>query len=226
MCGRFSFVTTIKKIEEDLDVSLESTENLVTSYNVAPTQKAYVITGDKPHLLQAFHWGLIPPWSKNPRLSGQLINARKETVLSKPSFRDAVRQKRCWVIVDSFYEWQQTAMGRQPYRIQRADGKTMCLAGIWETCTIDRQTIHTCSILTQNADEQMNKIHHRMPLFLSQNEHRTQWLENMQEDLLGDFLAQPHSTQLRITPVSPSVNSVRNNGAHLHREYTPPPTLF
>ena len=226
MCGRFSFATTIQQIEEDLQIHLDNTDALLTNYNVAPTQKAYVVTNEDPHLLQAFYWGLIPAWSKTPQLSGQLINARKESVLSKPSFKDAIRQKRCWVIVDSFYEWQQTAMGRQPYRIQSANQGTMCLAGIWESCYIDKQRIHTFSILTQQADEQMTGIHHRMPLFLANKEQREQWLRPMSDESLLSFLDQEHSDQLTITPVSPSVNSVRNNGPHLHNVYIPPPTLF
>lgn len=226
MCGRFSFVTTIKKIEEDLGIHLDYPETLVTNYNIAPTQKAYVITNDQPHQLQAFHWGLIPAWSKSPKLSGQLINARKESVLSKPSFRDAVRQKRCLVVIDSFYEWRQTAMGRQPYRIQRKDQATMCLAGIWASCRIEDQLVHTFSILTQEADKQMSSIHHRMPLFLPDMEQRSQWLSSMSDNNLQAFLDRDHSEPLLINPVSPSVNSVKNNGPHLHNIYTPPPTLF
>lgn len=226
MCGRFSFVTTLKKIEEDLDTSLETSEELMESYNIAPTQKAYVVTNEQPHLLQSFYWGLIPPWTKSPKLNGQLINARKETILTKPSFRDAGRKKRCWVIADSFYEWQKTGGGRQPYRIMIEGKNTMCMAGIWSTCIIHDREVNTFAILTQNADEQMANIHHRMPVFLPNKAEREQWLGHLSDDALMDFLNEAHNAPLTLTPVSPSVNNVRNNHPHLHDFFTPPPTLF
>ena len=226
MCGRFSFVTTLEKVAKDLGTHLESDGDLLQSYNVAPTQKSYVITDKEPHLLQAFYWGLVPHWSKTPKLSGQLINARKETVLTKPSFRESVRQRRCLVVVDSFYEWKQSAHGKQPYRIRMEDNSTMCFAGIWDSCVINQKQVFSFAILTHEADEQMATIHNRMPVFLPVEKDRNQWLGKMSEQELAHFLAPLRTCPLTIAAVSPSVNSVKNNGPHLHTVYVPPPTLF
>ena len=135
MCGRYSFAPKPKQ-REALEDMLDLPEALQLSFNLAPTQPAYVIANDQPDTLQRMEWGLVPHWSKDGKNSGALINARAESLLEKPSFREAFRTRRCLVPADSFYEWK-TLPGRQkaPYRIHSTDGQLLFMAGIWDIWT-------------------------------------------------------------------------------------------
>ena len=95
MCGRYSFSTSKEQLQRQLG-DIETEPDLHLSYNIAPTQKAYVITDAEPHRLQSFTWGLHPFWSKDGKVTGRMINARSEGIENKPSFRGPIRRRRCW----------------------------------------------------------------------------------------------------------------------------------
>lgn len=217
MCGRYSFSTTKAKIEAALDLELDAdSEQLEINYNIAPTQKAYVITNDAPGALQQFQWGLIPSWSKDFKLGGKLINARAETVLEKPSFRNAVRQRRCLVLADSFYEWKKEGKEKTPFRILPDQGELLVMAGIWENWRGDGKLIQSFSIITTGPNQEMAPIHDRMPLVLPDRESRAKWLEEKDPAMLETMLQVPADGLLKMYVVSDLVNSVRNNGVKLH----------
>jgi len=96
MCSRFSFVATQEEIESKFDITLQNP--LRTSYNIGPTQHAYIITNDNQNRLQYVTWGLIPSWSETGRNTGRLINARKENIGGQTSFRIPIRKKRCFLL--------------------------------------------------------------------------------------------------------------------------------
>ena len=125
MCGRFSLVLSKEKIEESL--SIKMSQDIQPSFNIAPTQLSYVITNENPNRLQLLHWGLLPHWSNDGKLSGKLINARTESISSKPSFRMPIRQKRCLVLADSFYEWKYYGQKKVPYRITMRNDDLMVI---------------------------------------------------------------------------------------------------
>lgn len=137
--------------------------------------KMPVITNDKPDQLQSFNWGLIPSWVKTEteamEIRAHTLNARSDTVFTKPSFRNAIRHKRCLAPADGFYEWRLFAGKKYPYFIRLKDKEIFSLAGLWEEWT-DRSTgeIHkTFSILTTEANPLLEKIHNvkkRMPVIL------------------------------------------------------------
>lgn len=225
MCGRYSMTATKNKILEELPfVSAES--NLRTSYNIAPTQHAYVVTNESPKRLQYLTWGLIPHWSSDGKNSGKLINARKEGIESKPSFRLPIRQRRCLVLADSFYEWRKEGKQKIPYRIQLKNGRLIVMAGIWDEWYNGKYKVKSFSILTTPPNAEMAEIHTRMPLILPWQELQKDWLRPHE---LPEILAQlqtPQDDLLYRYRVSSEVGSVTNDSAKLHEEVAEPLRLF
>lgn len=139
-------------------------------YNIAPTDPALIVRhnekGDRELVL--VRWGLIPSWVKDPREFATLINARCETVVEKPSFRGAMRHRRCLVPADGFYEWTGTRGAKQPHLIRRTDRAPFAFAGIWEHWLgADGSEIDTMAILTTQANDDMRGLHDRMPIILA-----------------------------------------------------------
>ena len=225
MCGRFSFTVSKEKIEQQLG-PIEIGSNLRKSYNIAPTQHAYVITNDNPNRLQYITWGLIPHWSKDGENGGKLINARMEGISAKPSFRLPIRNRRCIVIADSFYEWRKEAGRKVPYRISSQDGRLLLMAGIWDTWSKGNYTLKSFSIITAPPNLEMERIHNRMPVLFFDKAQRERWLSDLSLTESLEMLQTPPSDILRIYRVSEKVNSVKNNSEDLHKQVPDPLTLF
>ena len=79
-----------------------------------------------------FRWGLVPSWAKDPAIGNRMINARSETVATKPAFRKPMRQRRCLILADGFYEWKREGTRKQPYYIKLRDGEPFAFAGLWD----------------------------------------------------------------------------------------------
>ncbi len=226
MCGRFSFVASKEKIQQQLGENLEVGANLRLNFNVAPTQHAYVITNDKPEILQYITWGLIPYWSKDGKNAGKMINARREGIESKPSFRVPLRKRRCLVLADSFYEWRKEGTQKIPYRIFMKNGDLLVMAGIWDVWYKDDYAVKSFSIITTPPNKEMSSIHNRMPVLLTNSKSYQQWLSDTSlEEVLG-MLNTPPDGLLDLYRVSEKVNSVRNNSPELHQKIADPPSLF
>ena len=165
--------------------------NLRPRYNVAPGQNIAAVRSEEgDRRLSMLRWGLIPVWSKKPNIGYSLINARSETVASKPAFRAAYRARRCLIPADGFYEWVRRGSVKQPYLIGRKDGGMMAFAGLWERWFIPRDVslppslaemepgdaLETCTILTTTANETLAQVHHRMPVILP-SESFDPWLD-------------------------------------------------
>ncbi|MEM9260912.1 MAG: SOS response-associated peptidase, partial [Bacteroidota bacterium] len=191
------------------------------NYNVAPTQQNPVLTDAAPAQLQLFRWGLVPFWAKDLKIGARMINARREGIENKPSFRKAIGQRRCLVLADSFYEWQRKGAGKVPHRIKPADGSLLIMAGIWESWRPkgepDAAPLHTYSIITGAPNAEMTPIHDRMPMLLQTEAQQAAWLnrEALLDEVL-DLLRTPPDGTLEAFPVSPLVGNVRNNGPELH----------
>ena len=224
MCGRFSLVLSKEKIETSL--SIKMSQDIQPSFNIAPTQLSYVITNENPTRLQLLHWGLLPHWSNDGKLSGKLINARTESISSKPSFRMPIRQKRCLVLADSFYEWKYYGQKKVPYRITMRNDDLMVMAGIWDIWQQGSLSIKSFSILTTLPNKEMELVHNRMPVIFSDKASQDKWLSDIP---LDEVLSMPQVLQdksLRIYRVSEKLNSVHYNDSELHHEVLEPPTLF
>ena len=139
MCGRYSQVYTVTQVEQQLQIPLVGSAEIIPNYNLAPTQEAIVILNESPRQLQAIRWGLVPYWSKDIQQGARLINARSESIVTKPSFRIPIRQRRCLVIADSFYEWRRSGQQKLPYRILRSNDELLVMAGIWDIAKINNE---------------------------------------------------------------------------------------
>ncbi len=225
MCGRFSLATSKEKIHEQLPF-VETTELLKVSYNIAPTQHAYVVTNDQPERLQYIIWGLVPHWSNDGKNSGRLINARLEGIEAKPSFRVPIRKRRCLVLADSFYEWRKEGRQKIPYRIFLKNGELLLLAGIWDVWYKGDYAVKTFSILTTLPNQEMQTLHDRMPVILTTKEQQERWLTATEvEDVLEIPGVMPDGI-LEMYRVSEQLNFVQNDSAELHRKVAEPRDLF
>jgi putative SOS response-associated peptidase YedK len=145
-----------------------------------------VITGDQPDRLQYYHWGLIPAWVKTSeearKMRSYTLNARSDTVFSKPAFRRAIRRRRCLIPAEGFYEWRLFEGRKYPYYIYLLDQPVFSLAGLWEQWTDETsgETWKTYSVITTEANALLARIHNtkrRMPVILTPAK-EDRWLRN------------------------------------------------
>lgn len=196
MCGRFGFTYTLKrKVQERFD--LANLFELESSYNIAPSQPALIVTRHSPNKAEIRRFGIEAPWKKDMLL----INAQSETVLGKHTFAKMFRESRCLIPASFFYEWKRTKDGKQPYAFTLGNEKMFSLAGIYN----DEGFV----ILTTAPSEVMKDIHNRQPLILYEEDENL-WLNpDTDPDLLKDIMEPTQG--LRIWPVSTLVNSPKNN---------------
>lgn len=222
MCGRYSVVIDEAKLRMQFTRDLFTQKvPIASNYNVAPTQLNPVITNLEPDKISNLRWGLVPFWAKDLKVGARMINARREGIEDKASFRKPIREKRCLVLADSFYEWQKKDGKKIPHRIFPADGSLLVMAGIWSTWR-DKNSpatdpVHSYSIITGAPNAEMEPIHDRMPMLLQTEAEQSAWLD-LDAPLadIKELLRTPADGTLTYYPCSPLVGNVRNNGAHLH----------
>lgn len=213
MCGRYSFILEDEMIRERFGVTVRSAI-YKARYNCAPTQKLSVISNENPGELSLYRWGLIPHWAKDISIGNKLINAKSETILEKPAFKNSFRSKRCLVLSDGFYEWKKGTV-RTPFRITRRDGSAFAMAGIWDQWTNpEGEEIRSFAILTTSPNSLMKKIHDRMPVILDR-ENEKNWIEDTSPEGLLELLKPCSASSLIAYPVSTLVNSPRNDSKEI-----------
>ena len=222
MCGRYTLKTPNPRLRELF--GLQDLPHLIPRFNIAPTQLVFTIRASAlvPHLREAImmRWGLIPFWAKDQAIGNTMINARAETVTEKPSFRQAFHKRRCLIAADGFFEWEKLSSGKkQPWWIRMQDEVPFAMAGLWEswspktksltaneTLPGDLKVIQSCTILTINANDDMQSLHDRMPVILP-IEAWASWLNPMTEKVELETLLKPFENgHLIRTPVSSIVN--------------------
>ena len=208
MCGRYTQFHTIDEIAEKFDVELPEI-NFEPRYNAAPTQLLPVVVIERgKRILKMMTWGLIPSWAESKVIGSKMINARAETLAEKPSFRNALKSRRCLIPVDGFYEWMPTGRGKQPMRISLKSKEIFALAGLWETWKSPvGEVAHSYTIITTDANELIAPIHDRMPVILTSNQN--DWLSD--ELFLRQHLAmlKPYSShEMIVEPVSKLLKNV------------------
>jgi putative SOS response-associated peptidase YedK len=163
-------------------------------------------------------WGLIPRWRKpGEKDSFAPINARSETILEKPMFRNLVGRHRCLVPSNGFYEWQRRDGGKQPYFIRVEDDPTFAFAGLYDLHKEDDgELLGSYTILTTSANKLMEPIHDRMPVILRKDDEE-EWLSPEVTDPVAiQHLLQPFpASEMEAYPISTAVNNVRNDGEDL-----------
>ena len=214
MCGRYTLTSPIEVIAEEFGITGPLPE-IKPSYNVAPGQAVATVLdeGDGVRRLEVLKWGLVPSWAKDPAIGNRMINARSETAAEKPSFRKAMKERRCLILADGFYEWQKTAHGKQPYYTRMEDGKPFAFAGLWESWGRDGEELRTCTILTTEANDFLRKVHDRMPVILPPEAYAP-WLDPEMRDprsILPLLVPYPPEA-MTAYPVSRAVNSPSNDG--------------
>jgi putative SOS response-associated peptidase YedK len=218
MCGRFTQERPTSELAEIFGAE-PLADDLGQRFNVAPTDEALVVVQrDDRRAVTAYRWGLIPHWAEDAKVGSRMINARTETLLTSPAFRDAFVRKRCLVPVDSFYEWKREGTVRQPYRIVRRNGSPLVLAGLWSgwrdpaTDAVRR----TFTIVTTTPNDALADLHDRMPVVLSDGDW-ARWLDPRPADLseLRALLVPNDSVELDVYAVSRAVNDVRRDGPEL-----------
>ena len=207
MCGRYSFILEDEMIKERFGVTVRSAI-YKARYNCAPTQKLAVISNENPGELSLFRWGLIPFWEKDISIGNKLINAKSETILEKPSFKNSFKSKRCLVLSDGFFEWKKGIV-KTPFRIIRRDRSAFAMAGIWDKWTNpEGEEIRSFAILTTISNSLMQKIHDRMPVILDR-ETEKKWIENSPHEALIELMKPCAASSLLAYPISTLVNSPR-----------------
>lgn len=182
MCGRFVLTASSDAVQQAFDLKTVPDE-MPARYNIAPTQPVALITNEHPDELTFYKWGLIPSWSKDPKVGSKMINARSETAAEKPSFRTAFRRRRCIIPADGYYEWPENDKEKKPIFIHKEGREIFAMAGLWEVWYApDGSEIRTCSILTTDANPYMQNFHHRMPVILDKADYAL-WLSPKDEPL-------------------------------------------
>jgi putative SOS response-associated peptidase YedK len=214
MCGRFTQTQSVPKISQEFGVAQVSCD-LGPSYNIAPTQKVAVIITDSVKQLVPVRWGLVPSWAKDISIGSKMINARAETITEKASYRNAFKKRRCLVVADGFYEWQNLGGTKRPVYIRLKSGKPFGFAGLYEVWNSpEGEAITTCTIVTTEANEIMEPIHERMPVIIPKQDEDV-WLDPATQDqgLLLKLLKPYPAEEMEAYPVSKRVNSPKNNTA-------------
>ena len=212
MCGRYSLHSNPEVIA--LYFKLGLLPELKPGYNITPSSDVLVVRQDREHGRTAglFRWGLIPGWAKDPAIGNKLANARAETVAEKPSFRSAFKRGRCLIPASGFYEWKAVAGRKQPYYVHPAGAELFAFAGLAERWNGPDGPVHSCAIITTEANELMRGIHDRMPVILEPGDHDA-WLDpgNQETDKLKALLRPCRAEIMAAHPVSTRVNTPRND---------------
>lgn len=210
MCGRFAFTLPKEAVASWFNATSRA-EFQTPRFNICPSQEiAVAVQFQGQNVLTPMRWGFIPHWYKTPNDGPLLINARGETILDKPAFRQAIQKRRCLIPASGFYEWHRTDKAKEPWYFKPAQGDLMAFAGIWQAWTrADGHRTISCSMVTIEAGNQMSKIHHREPVVV-QKERQLDWLN-------GDLSLITQAPEGFYDPhrVGKAVNKAGNDGPDL-----------
>jgi putative SOS response-associated peptidase YedK len=220
MCGRYVIISTPQAIKAMF--GYVELPNFPARYNVAPTQPVPIVRlVDGKRSFALMRWGMLPAWVKDPKTFPLLINARGESVLEKPAFRNAMRYRRCLIPNDGFYEWQPGATKR-PYLVRakrdaNGEAQPLAFAGLYETWTgPNGEELDTVAIITTRANHTLSAIHDRMPVFVPPQVFDL-WLDcrNVEADVAAALIAPAEDELLEAYEISTAVNRVANDSAAL-----------
>lgn len=231
MCGRYAATATTAELVSEFDIELVESEAPAPNYNVAPTDPVAAVVERRAEdrtirKLVELRWGLVPSWSKDPRGGARMINARAETVASKPAYRKAFAARRCLLPANGYYEWYATDQTgprgkpvKQPFFIHPPAGEPMVMAGLYEfwkdpEAAAGEGWLATCTVITTRATDALGHIHDRMPMLIPTT-NRDAWLDPELRDPDQAWALMEVGADLTAYAVSTQVNSVRNNGPSL-----------
>jgi putative SOS response-associated peptidase YedK len=223
-------VASDAELSDEFDVEERVGQNVPPSWNVAPTDPVRMVVQRSSRAqkrgvrqLRTARWGLVPNWSRDARGGAKMINARVETVTSKPAFKTAAARRRCLLPALGYYEWQQGEQGKIPYFLRNPQGGTLAMAALYElwrdpTASEDdpNRGLWTCTVITAQAPDVLGEIHERNPVIVPRELYGA-WLDCSSADLThaAALLQQLPQARLAPHPVSAAVGNVRNNGPEL-----------
>jgi putative SOS response-associated peptidase YedK len=216
MCGRYTISSSPAAIRALFRYPEQP--NFPARYNVAPTQPVPIVRlweGQRQFAL--VRWGLIPSWVKDPKKFTLLINARGDSVVDKPSFRAAMKRRRCLFPADGFYEWKADGARKRPYAILPKAGGPIAFAGLWETWSgPNGEELETAAIVTTDANHALHAIHYRMPVVIPP-EAFDMWLDCANVDALtaAALLVPAPESFFEAREISTAVNRVANDSPDL-----------
>ena len=216
MCCRYLLLEQhYRAIMERLGIGASA--EFLSRYNIAPGSDISVVR-TKARMdgreVTTLRWGLVPAWKKRDATGSGLVNARAESLAAKPSFRDALRLRRCVIPASGFYEWEPVGRTRKPWLFRRRDEQPFGLAGLWENWSApDGTPLETCAVITTESNELMRPIHHRMPVILTP-EQCAEWLDPrvIAPDALAALLRPTSAKSMSALAVSTHVSSVLHEG--------------
>jgi putative SOS response-associated peptidase YedK len=219
MCGRYALFQ-IEQLRERFRIANNLPDGLKARYNIGPSQlEPVIVERNGAPQVEVMKWGFIPRWAKDPKsiFRYKTFNARSEGIFDKPIWKKAIRQTRCLVPANGFYEWKDTDNGKQPFFITPSVNPLFSFAGLygrWQDQTGFEWG--TYSIITTQPNKDMSPIHDRMPVILQPDDEAT-WLDPSVDDTgLLEHLMQPYpDTLLTINEVSRDVNTIKTDEARL-----------
>jgi putative SOS response-associated peptidase YedK len=223
MCGRFSATFTFREIK--LRWNLQNELSFESRYNIAPSQSVPVILQiAERYEARLMKWGLVPSSGAEPRVGYRMINARAETLLEKPAFRDLVSRRRCLIPADGFFEWRRDGE-KTPVWVHAKNREPFVFAGLWDSWRSLKaaDALHTFTIITTEANELIRGIHPRMPVIYDPAQSR-RWLDGSfgpsAKDLAGVLTPWP-AERMAVHDVSALVNTPANDTPECIRPVPP-----
>lgn len=216
MCGRF-VITSPPEALRRIFAYVEQ-PNFPPRHNIAPTQPVpVVIVEHGARHFKLMRWGLVPSWVRDPREFPLLVNARSETVLERPAFKNAIRRRRCLIPVDGYYEWQAAGGRKRPFFIYRRDREPFALAALAETWIgPNGEEVDTVAVMTCRASRDLAVLHPRVPVAIAPADFE-RWLDCSADDAdpAIPLLVPPEEAAFAWHEVSTGVNHADNDDAQL-----------
>jgi len=213
MCGRSTLIGNTKSIIKNFCIDNWDSKKIIPDYNICPSSYTPVlICENKKRVVKDMRWGLIPSWASNSSIGNQMINARSESILKKPSFQGLVDNNRCIIFSSGYFEWKKIKKQKRVFYIRKSTNEILPFAGLWTSWkSKNSKIIHSYTIITGKAQKNLQHIHHRMPVILNKN-NIAEWINSKKDSFstLQNFL-NPDSSNLIFHNVSAFVNSTKNN---------------
>lgn len=228
MCGRFTLSYKTKELQMALGLP-ESKLDWQPRYNIAPSQPIAAILDGETKKIEFLRWGLVPGWAKDIEIGNRLINARSETIMEKPSFKNAFARRRCLILADGFYEWKKSAVkgvSSQPYYFFLEDRMPFAFAGIWEIWqSPEGGELWSTAIITCDANDIVKPVHDRMPVVFDKNQ-MFDWLEDRPQKELVEMMQPYPEEKMNSYMVGKAVNSPFNDTPECIEEKKDKSSLF